>query len=105
MNAKPEPDGIASDLLASIGMLVRRVHQVPLQHGPSRPGGSALSRLDHSGPTTSSVPAREAQITAQAVGATPSALRARGLVERHPEAELKQLTTAVPLLERLAQRI
>ncbi len=110
------------------------------------PERTALSRLDRSGPTTSSALARQVQITAQAMGATLSALRARGLVERHPDpndgrrmvlsvtdagaqalkdkrnaraeliarsltsgaftpAELEQLASAAPLLERLAQNI
>lgn len=51
------------------------------------PERTALSRLDHSGPTTSSALAREVQITAQAMGATLSALRTRGLVERRPDPE------------------
>jgi DNA-binding MarR family transcriptional regulator len=41
--------------------------------------------LDRTGPTTSSALAREAQITAQAMGATLNALRTRGLVERRPD--------------------
>ncbi len=110
------------------------------------PERTALSYLDRSGPTTSSALAREVQITAQAMGTTLSALRARGLIERHPDpvdgrrvlltvteagmqalknkrnaraeliaqaltggaftrTELKQLTAAALLLERLAQNI
>jgi DNA-binding MarR family transcriptional regulator len=49
------------------------------------PERTALSCLDQSGPTTSSALAREVQITAQAMGATLSALQARGLVERRPD--------------------
>lgn len=49
------------------------------------PERTALSCLDRSGPTTSSALAQEVQITAQAMGATLSALRARGLVERRPD--------------------
>ncbi|MEV8527466.1 MarR family winged helix-turn-helix transcriptional regulator [Streptomyces sp. NPDC052000] len=75
-------EGVASDLLASISVLVRRVRQIPTGGGLSMPERSALSRLDRTGPTTSSVLAREAQITAQAMGATLSVLQERGLVER-----------------------
>ncbi|WP_260327795.1 MarR family winged helix-turn-helix transcriptional regulator [Streptomyces sp. Ag109_O5-1] len=118
---------------------------MPIDGGLTMPERTALSHLDRSGPTTSSALARQAQITAQAMGATLSALRARGLVERHPDpndgrrmvlsvteaglraldkrnaraeliaqaltrgaftpAELEQLATAAPLLERLAQNI
>jgi DNA-binding MarR family transcriptional regulator len=145
MNDDLDPEGVAAALLAGISVLVRRVHQVPTG-GLTMPERTALSRLDRSGPTTSSALAREVQITAQAMGATLSALRARGLVERRPDpddgrrvvltvtdaglqalkdkrnaraeliaqaltggtftpAELKQLATAAPLLERLAQNI
>jgi DNA-binding MarR family transcriptional regulator len=79
------PDGIASALLASLSVLVRRVHQVPTDGGLTMPERTALSHLDRSGPTTSSALAREVQITAQAMGATLSTLRARGLVERRPD--------------------
>jgi DNA-binding MarR family transcriptional regulator len=49
------------------------------------PERTALARLDRSGPTTSSALAREVQITAQAMGVTLGALRARGLIERRPD--------------------
>jgi DNA-binding MarR family transcriptional regulator len=80
-----DPGGIAAALLASLSVLVRRVRQVPTGGGLTMPERTALSRLDRSGPTTSSALAREVQITAQAMGATLSALRARGLVERRPD--------------------
>ncbi|MEV5947595.1 MarR family transcriptional regulator [Streptomyces sp. NPDC051993] len=78
-----DSEGVASDLLAGISVLVRRVRQIPTGSGLSMPERSALSRLDRTGPTTSSALAREAQITAQAMGATLSVLQERGLVERH----------------------
>ena len=80
-----DPNTVASALLASIGVLVRRARQVPVEGGLTMPERSALSRLDRAGPTTSSALAREAQITAQAMGATLNALRTRGLVERRPD--------------------
>jgi DNA-binding MarR family transcriptional regulator len=80
-----DPSGVAAVLLASVSVLVRRVRQVPTGGGLTMPERAALSCLDRSGPTTSSALAREVQITAQAMGATLSALRARGLVERHPD--------------------
>ncbi|MER7837597.1 MarR family transcriptional regulator [Streptomyces sp. NPDC096040] len=80
-----DPDGVASALLASISVLVRRVRQVPIEGGLTMPERTALSHLDRSGPTTSSALARQVQITAQAMGATLSALRDRGLVERRPD--------------------
>jgi DNA-binding MarR family transcriptional regulator len=78
-------DKVAADLLGSISELLRRARQVPLDQGLSMPERSALSLLERTGPTASSALAREAQITAQAMGATLSALRERGLVERRPD--------------------
>ncbi|MYU05862.1 MarR family transcriptional regulator [Streptomyces sp. SID8366] len=77
-----DPEAVASDLLGSIGVLVRRVRQVPVEGGLTLPERGALAQLDRSGPTTSSALARDAQITAQSMGATLGALQARGLVER-----------------------
>ncbi|MEW1780239.1 MarR family transcriptional regulator [Streptomyces sp. NPDC086777] len=146
MNDDLDPDEVASVLLAGLSALIRRVRQVPVDGGLTMPERTALSHLDRSGPTTSSALARQVQITAQAMGATLSALRARGLVDRRPDpndgrrmvlsvteagrqalrdkrnarmeliarsltsgaftrAELEQLASAVPLLERLAQHI
>ncbi|MEU1089535.1 MarR family winged helix-turn-helix transcriptional regulator [Streptomyces sp. NPDC005576] len=87
MNDDLAPDGVAAALLASIGVLVRRVRHVPVEGGLAMPERTALSLLDRSGPTTSSALAREAQITAQAMGATLATLRARGLVARRPDPE------------------
>ncbi|WP_416958805.1 MarR family winged helix-turn-helix transcriptional regulator [Streptomyces sp. Agncl-13] len=85
MNEDLDPNSVASALLTSIGMLVRRARQVPVEGGLTMPERTALSRLERTGPTTSSALAREAQITAQAMGATLNALRTRGLVERRPD--------------------
>ncbi|WP_328315698.1 MarR family winged helix-turn-helix transcriptional regulator [Streptomyces sp. NBC_00388] len=85
MNDDLDPSGVATALLASLGVLLRRVRQVPTGGGLTMPERTALSRLERSGPTTSSALAREVQITAQAMGATLGALRDRGLVERRPD--------------------
>ncbi|MFF3564633.1 MarR family winged helix-turn-helix transcriptional regulator [Streptomyces sp. NPDC002574] len=87
MNDDLDPAVVASALLASLSVLLRRVRQVPTEGGLTMPERTALSHLERSGPTTSSALAREVQITAQAMGATLSALRVRGLVERHPDPE------------------
>jgi DNA-binding MarR family transcriptional regulator len=75
-------DVISTALLASVGALVRRVRQVPVEGGLTMPERTALSLLERGGPATSSALARQVQITAQAMGATLGALQARGLVER-----------------------
>jgi DNA-binding MarR family transcriptional regulator len=80
-----DPTAVAEALLASVSVLVRRVRQVPTGGGLTMPERTALSCLDRSGPTTSAALAREVQITAQAMGATLSALRDRGLIERRPD--------------------
>ncbi|MFF5306265.1 MULTISPECIES: MarR family winged helix-turn-helix transcriptional regulator [Streptomyces] len=85
MNDDLDPNAVASALLASIGVLVRRARQQPVEGGLTMPERTALAQLDRAGPTTSSALAREAQITAQAMGATLNALRTRGLVERRPD--------------------
>ncbi|MFE2417389.1 MarR family winged helix-turn-helix transcriptional regulator [Streptomyces hokutonensis] len=84
---EPDPEAVASALMTSIGVLLRRVRQLPVGGGLTMPERAALAQLDRSGPTTSSALARDAQITAQAMGATLGALRTRGLVERRPDPE------------------
>jgi len=85
MNDDLDPRGVAAALLASVSVLLRRVRHVPTGGELTMPERTALSCLDRSGPTTSSALAREVQITAQAMGTTLSALRARGLIERRPD--------------------
>ena len=85
MDHDPDPAEVAASLLASVSVLVRRVRQTRTDGGLTMPERHALSSLERSGPTTSSALAREVQITAQAMGATLSALRTRGLIERHPD--------------------
>nr|WP_239092168.1 MarR family transcriptional regulator [Streptomyces sp. SID14478] len=74
-------------MLASITLLLRRVRLVPIEQGLSMPERSALSLLERAGPASSSELARDAQITAQAMGATIRTLRERGLVDRRADPE------------------
>ncbi|MFB7658108.1 MULTISPECIES: MarR family winged helix-turn-helix transcriptional regulator [unclassified Streptomyces] len=85
MRDESETGGVAAALLASVSVLVRRVRQVPVEGELTMPERTALSHLERSAPTTSAALAREVQITAQAMGSTLAALRARGLVERRPD--------------------
>jgi DNA-binding MarR family transcriptional regulator len=87
MSDEADTDRIAAALFASVSLLVRRIRQVPTEGGLTMPERQALSGLDRGGPATSSELARQAQITAQAMGTTLSALQARGLVERRPDPE------------------
>jgi DNA-binding MarR family transcriptional regulator len=143
MTGDPDVRDVAAALRVSIGLLLRRMRQVRVEGELTVPETSALARLDRNGPATSSALAKLDQISPQSMGATLSALEARGLIERRPDAkdgrrvvlsvteagrrvlrdkrdartaqlaqalaagftrdELRQLTVAAPLLERLAQ--
>jgi DNA-binding MarR family transcriptional regulator len=58
---------------------------VPVDGELTLPESSALTRLDRSGPATSSALARIEQISPQSMGATLAALEGRGLVDRRPD--------------------
>ncbi|HEY2286540.1 MAG TPA: MarR family transcriptional regulator [Streptosporangiaceae bacterium] len=76
---------VAAALHVSMGLLLRRLRQVREAGGLSVPETSALARLDRNGPATSSELARVEQISPQSMGATLSALEARGLITRDPD--------------------
>jgi len=80
-----EPDAVAAALRVSIGLLLRRLRQAPAADDLTLPETAALARLDRGGPATPSALARLEQISPQSMGATLSALEARGLVERRPD--------------------
>jgi DNA-binding MarR family transcriptional regulator len=75
-------DDVASELAVGVGMLRRRLRQLPVGDTVSEPEMAALSRLDRGGPATNSELARLEQISPQSMNATLSGLEARGLVER-----------------------
>jgi len=77
---------VAVALRVSMGLLLRRLRQVGVPGELTVPETSALARLDRNGPATSSELARVEQISPQSMGATLSALEARGLVMRDPDA-------------------
>jgi DNA-binding MarR family transcriptional regulator len=77
---------VAAALRVSMGLLLRRLRQVGVPGELTVPQTSALARLDRNGPATSSELARVEQISPQSMGATLSALEARGLVTRDPDA-------------------
>ncbi|SIS04840.1 MarR family winged helix-turn-helix transcriptional regulator [Williamsia sterculiae] len=82
MRQDPDVDEVAEALLSGVGVLVRRVRQLPVQDRLTMPERSVLSRLDRDGPASSAELARAAQITAQSMGATVAGLVGQGLVER-----------------------
>lgn len=77
---------VAAALRVSVGLLLRRLRQVGVPGELTVPETSALARLDRNGPATSSELARVEQISPQSMGVTLSALEARGLVTRDPDA-------------------
>jgi DNA-binding MarR family transcriptional regulator len=85
MSQGPDAAEVAGALLVSVGTFVRRLRQVQFDGELSLPERSALARIDRDGPTTSAALARLQQISPQSMGATLSALEARGLVARHAD--------------------
>jgi len=78
-------NAIAETLRESVGLLLRRLRQLPAEGELTLPESAALTRLDRGGPTTASALARLERISPQSIGATLAALEARGLVERRSD--------------------
>jgi DNA-binding MarR family transcriptional regulator len=81
----PTNEALALELRTGIGLLLRRLRQVPAEDELTLPEASALARLDRYGPATASELAKREQISPQSMGATTAALEARGLVKRAPD--------------------
>ncbi len=79
------PDQVAAALRVGIGLIVRRLRQVPVTGGLTLSETSALARLDRGGPTTPGELAKQEQISPQSMGSTLAALERRGLIERRPD--------------------
>jgi len=73
---------VAAAVRIAVGMLVRKLKQVPAADDLTLAETSALSRLDRGGPATSSDLAKQDRISPQSMGATIAALEQRGLVVR-----------------------
>jgi DNA-binding MarR family transcriptional regulator len=82
MDEEPDVNEIAETLRESVGLLLRRLRQVPAEGELTLPESAALTRLDRGGPTTASALARLERISPQSIGATLAGLEERGLVER-----------------------
>jgi DNA-binding MarR family transcriptional regulator len=82
MSQDLDVEQVATALYVSIGLLRRRLRQVPVEGELTLPETAALARLDRGGPTTSAALARLERITPQSMGATLASLEARGLVAR-----------------------
>jgi DNA-binding MarR family transcriptional regulator len=78
-------EDVARALLLCVGLLRRRLRQMPVTGALSFPETAALGRLDRGGPATAADLARQEQISPQSMGATLGELEARGLVKRQPD--------------------
>jgi DNA-binding MarR family transcriptional regulator len=78
-------EDVARALLLGMGLLRRRLRQVPVDGELTFPQTAALGRLDRGGPAAAADLARQEQISPQSMGATLSELEARGLVTRQPD--------------------
>ncbi|MBV8219936.1 MAG: MarR family transcriptional regulator [Solirubrobacterales bacterium] len=76
---------LATTLRLSIGLLLRRLRQVPTGDDLTLSESAALARLDRGGPATAAALARAEQISPQSMGATLAALESRGLITRAPD--------------------
>jgi DNA-binding MarR family transcriptional regulator len=84
---EPDVEEVAAALQLSIRLLRRQLRQSQ-QDGDgdlTLPETSALALLERGGPTTPGALAKVEQISPQSMGATLSALEARGLVERQAD--------------------
>jgi DNA-binding MarR family transcriptional regulator len=103
----PDPGVIAADLRLSIGLLLRRLRQIPTGDELTLSESAALARLDRGGPATAAELARAEQISPQSMGATLGALESRGLIDRAPDPEDRRrmiLSVTEPGLEILRHR-
>jgi DNA-binding MarR family transcriptional regulator len=87
MHEDQDVEQVASELMTSIGLLVRRLRQSQSGGELTLPETSVLARLDRGGPTTATALAKLEQISPQSMGATLAALEQRGLVERRRDAD------------------
>jgi DNA-binding MarR family transcriptional regulator len=85
MSVNQQAEDVARALLLCVGLLRRRLRQVPVADALTFPQTAALGRLDRGGPATSADLARQEQISPQSMGATLGELEARGLVNRQPD--------------------
>jgi DNA-binding MarR family transcriptional regulator len=86
VSAQPAtPLQTAAELRATLGLVFRRLRQTRAPGDLTLPESTALSRLDHHGPTTAAQLARLEQVSPQSIGVTLQSLEAKGLVQRTPD--------------------
>src|SRR5579862_2335622 len=85
-----------SDLIQSIGLLVRRVRAAAASHELSLTESAVLARIAKQGPATAADLARAEGMKPQPMGTTIAALEEIGLVERNPHpTDGRQMNIAV----------
>lgn len=87
MSATIDVQDIAGELYLGIGLVRRRLRQMPLPGDLTLPERSALARLERAGAATPGALARMEQITPQTMGATLAGLEAKGLIRRRSDPE------------------
>ena len=75
-------EDVAREIRGTLAMLYRRIRQTKKIGELTLPESSALSRLQHNGPTTAATLAKLEQISPQSIGVTVAALEAKGLIQR-----------------------
>ena len=85
MPVDQQTEDVARALLLCVGLLRRRLRQVPVTGALTFPETAALGRLDRGGPATAADLARQEQISPQSMGATLAALEERGFIGRSPD--------------------
>src|SRR4051812_41925356 len=76
---------VAARLRMSLGLMTRRLRQVPAPTDLTLSEISALARLEGGGPATGTALAQVERIRPQSMGAILTSLEGRGFVERRPD--------------------
>jgi DNA-binding MarR family transcriptional regulator len=73
---------VGAEIRGTLAVLYRRIRQTKQIGDLTMAESSALSRLQHSGPTTGATLAKLEQISPQSIGVTVASLEAKGLIQR-----------------------
>jgi DNA-binding MarR family transcriptional regulator len=76
------PEQVAAEIRGTLAVLYHRIRQTKETGDLTLSESSAVSRLQHGGPTTAATLAKLEQISPQSIGATVASLEARGLIQR-----------------------
>jgi DNA-binding MarR family transcriptional regulator len=84
-SADPSPESVVAEIRGTLAVLYRRIRQTKDTGDLTLSESSALSRLQHGGPTTAATLAKLEQVSPQSIGVTVAALEAKGLIQRSPD--------------------